>query len=281
MSIFSINKHLITAALGVALVSTLSTSVNAVTYPDEMTTYKAAHKNNYRVGRTGYSSIGSPDNVIDSIVIHTTEGSYGSAINWFQNGSSGVSAHYVIGKDGYATQMVSSKNTAITSNYYNKRSIGFEMAGEAADPYQWKYKQGEEGYGTTYKNYRPNLDTLANIAAFFCSVDDDYVNGYSYQIPIVHSLAQADAHYEKINGKWTYIMEEELDTPGFVGHNQINPNRKSDPGIYFPWDDFMLMVQSYVDHDENRYYDLSAIPEPASLSLLGITGAALLLRRRR
>ncbi|HMA34469.1 MAG TPA: S-layer homology domain-containing protein, partial [Chloroflexia bacterium] len=66
------------------------------------------------------------------IIIHDTEGSYQSAISWFQNASSGVSAHYVIrSSDGDITQMVHNADTAYhAGNWdYNVRAIGVEHEG--------------------------------------------------------------------------------------------------------------------------------------------------------
>ncbi len=83
-----------------------------------------AYSNNYTVGR--------PYPPLDKIVIHDTEGSYSSAINWFQNPSSGVSAHYVVrSSDGQITQMVRDANTAHHTGVwsYNVRAIGVEHEG--------------------------------------------------------------------------------------------------------------------------------------------------------
>ncbi|MEO6457074.1 MAG: S-layer homology domain-containing protein [Chloroflexia bacterium] len=83
-----------------------------------------ANANNYRVGR--------PYGPINYIVIHDTEGSYNSAISWFQNPNSGVSAQYVIrSSDGQVTQMVRNADTGYhAGNWdYNVRSIGVEHEG--------------------------------------------------------------------------------------------------------------------------------------------------------
>ncbi|MDQ6694986.1 MAG: S-layer homology domain-containing protein [Chloroflexota bacterium] len=83
-----------------------------------------ADTNNYTVGR--------PYPPLNLIVIHDTEGSYTSAINWFQNPSSQVSAHYVIrSSDGQITQMVRDLNTAYHTGVwdYNVRAIGIEHEG--------------------------------------------------------------------------------------------------------------------------------------------------------
>ena len=58
-----------------------------------------ANPNNYSVGRQ-YGPL-------NFIIIHDTEGSYYSAISWFQNTNAIASAHYVIrSSDGQITQMV-------------------------------------------------------------------------------------------------------------------------------------------------------------------------------
>ncbi len=73
--------------------------------------------------------------VIDRIVIHTTEGSYTSAINWFKTNYADVSAHYVIrSSDGHITQMVREKDIAWHAGVigWNERSIGLEHEAYAA-----------------------------------------------------------------------------------------------------------------------------------------------------
>jgi N-acetylmuramoyl-L-alanine amidase/S-layer homology domain/Transglycosylase SLT domain len=86
-----------------------------------------AHPNNYTVGR--------PYPPLDKVLIHDTEGSYASAISWFQNPESRVAAHYVIrSSDGHMTQMVREANTGHhAGNWdYNVRSIGIEHEGYAS-----------------------------------------------------------------------------------------------------------------------------------------------------
>lgn len=74
---------------------------------------------------------------INYVVIHTTQGSYSGTINWFQNPSANVSAHYVIrSSDGQITQMVREKDIAYhAGNWtYNTQSIGIEHEGFVSDP---------------------------------------------------------------------------------------------------------------------------------------------------
>jgi N-acetyl-anhydromuramyl-L-alanine amidase AmpD len=77
---------------------------------------------------------------VDTIVIHTTQGSYSGAVAWFQNPSSEVSSHYIIrSSDGHITQMVQLENRAWHSgnSNYNARSIGIEHEGYVSDPGRW------------------------------------------------------------------------------------------------------------------------------------------------
>jgi N-acetylmuramoyl-L-alanine amidase len=46
------------------------------------------------------------------IVLHSTGGSYGSAVNWLSRPGSGVSAHYVVSRAGEITQLVDTSETA-------------------------------------------------------------------------------------------------------------------------------------------------------------------------
>lgn len=86
-----------------------------------------------------YSLMNRPyDHVIDRVVVHTTQGSYTSAINWFKNPSANVSAHYVIrSSDGQITQMVNEKNSAWHVACWNTRSIGIEHEGYVSNPSAW------------------------------------------------------------------------------------------------------------------------------------------------
>jgi N-acetyl-anhydromuramyl-L-alanine amidase AmpD len=74
---------------------------------------------------------------INYVVIHTTQGSYSGTINWFQNPSASVSAHYVLrSSDGAITQMVREKDIAWhAGNWtYNTQSIGIEHEGFVDNP---------------------------------------------------------------------------------------------------------------------------------------------------
>jgi N-acetyl-anhydromuramyl-L-alanine amidase AmpD len=85
-----------------------------------------AYSGNYAVANR------ESDYPINYVFIHTIEGSYNSAIYWFQDPASGVSTHYVIrSSDGQITQMVREKDVGYHVWYwtYNSQSIGIEHEG--------------------------------------------------------------------------------------------------------------------------------------------------------
>jgi hypothetical protein len=76
---------------------------------------------NYEASNRGPSDV-------NWIVIHYTTRSYESAINTFKDPSSGVSANYVIGRDGHTTKMVDESDQAIHASDFNTHSVGIEHA---------------------------------------------------------------------------------------------------------------------------------------------------------
>ena len=76
---------------------------------------------------------------IDRLIIHVVQGSAAGAVNWFQNSSSNVSAHYVVGDKGRIYQCVRHEDVAWhAGNWsYNKHSIGIEHGGWADKRATW------------------------------------------------------------------------------------------------------------------------------------------------
>lgn len=92
-----------------------------------------AHSNNYTAANRPDSS------VIDKVIVHVTQGSWSSAINWFNNEDAGVSAHYTVrSDDGFIGQSVHEKDIGYhAGNWnYNKTSIGIEHEGYVDQP-EW------------------------------------------------------------------------------------------------------------------------------------------------
>ena len=143
---------------------------------------------------------------VDMIIIHDIEGSYGSAIQFFQTAGFAASAHYVVSYRGLITQMVVEKDIAWhAGNWdYNTRAIGIEHEGFAYTP----------GLYTTAE-----YNASAALAASICSrwgvpMDRAHVIGH-YQVP--------DPNH-----------------PGLVG----GVDHHTDPGPYWNWTYYMARAQT-------------------------------------
>ena len=147
---------------------------------------------------------------IDTIVIHTTEGTYSGAVSWLKNPSAGASAHYVIKENGTEIkQLVSDSNTSWHATYYNSRSIGIECAGFAGQASTWT--QGI-------------LPALYDLVAWLC---------YTHNVQAVHPGGTAGSSSAQ---PYTGI--------GLVGHFQVQPWNRSDPGAYFDWNALVTEVNN-------------------------------------
>jgi N-acetyl-anhydromuramyl-L-alanine amidase AmpD len=94
-------------------------------------TFQAANPNNYTASDRPYS------NPINKIIVHVTQGSWASALNWFSDPTAEASAHYVVrSADGFVGQSVSEMNIAWhAGNWpYNQTSVGIEHEGYFNDP---------------------------------------------------------------------------------------------------------------------------------------------------
>ncbi len=186
----------------------------------------------------------TPDNVT-AIVIHTTEGrwsddlthaenqerNFRNVINYFKKNDRNVSAHYIIGRNGEICQMVNEGDVAHTQTYYNGRAFGIECAGWSRRPETWT----------------PELmESLIKLCAYLC---------VKWDIPAYHPEGTA---YE---GPYSVIVDEEnkrFTGPGLVGHDQVQPWNKSDPGDHFPWEEFSERVRLRI-----REYGVEPIELPS------------------
>lgn len=85
---------------------------------------------------SNYSNYSRGTSDVKYVVIHTMEGSYAGSISWFQNCSSGVSAHYSLrSSDGEITQSVDEQDVAWHAGDWdtNLKGIGIEHEGYVSD----------------------------------------------------------------------------------------------------------------------------------------------------
>lgn len=127
----------------------------------------------YSAASSNYSAANRPtSDRIDKIVIHVTQSSYASAMNWFQNPAAQVSAHYTVrSSDGLIGQSVHEKDIAWhAGNWdYNRTSIGIEHEGYVDDP-KW----------FTDAMYRSSAKLAASLAnKYDIPIDRQHIVGHS------------------------------------------------------------------------------------------------------
>lgn len=158
------------------------------------------------------------------IVLHTTEspevpqGAERVAKNWFALKSSKVSAHYIVSSTE-VVQCVKESDTAWHAGKANGWSIGVEMCGKA----------GQSSSDWLDPFSRAMLERTAQLVAEIC-----VRNG----IPVA-KLGAGDLR----------VIAEGNDIKGICGHVDVSKGLGGthfDPGVSFPWLEFLFMVQAYV-----------------------------------
>ncbi|MFP9190096.1 N-acetylmuramoyl-L-alanine amidase [Natrialbaceae archaeon A-CW1-1] len=134
------------AGLSVGAGGVVAASTTAAAAEEPVDQWRPADSSNYSASNRGV-------NDINWIVIHYTVGSYGGAINWFQNPDANVSAHYVVrNSDGHTTKMVDESDVAWHAAGFNSNSIGIE--------HEWV--EGQDGFtDALYQRSAAIIDYLA------------------------------------------------------------------------------------------------------------------------
>lgn len=161
------------------------------------------------------------------LVMHyTAGGSAKESINWLANPAAKASAHVVIGRDGTVTQMVPFNRVAWHAGAskwrgidgLNRHSIGIELDNPG------RLTRGADGkwrayFGTVYPEDQVMVATHKN---------EQSPSGWARYPQVQLDVALAMAK-ELVR---TYGLEE------VVGHEDISPGRKQDPGPAFPMREF-------------------------------------------
>lgn len=175
--------------------------MSSADYPNA--TWYGAYKGNY-------TSANRPDShEIDKIIVHVVQGSFSSAINWFNDSRAGVSAHYTVrSSDGFVGQSVHDRDLAYHAGYWphNQTSIGIEHEGFVSDP-SW----------FTDEMYRSS----AQLSAYLCR---------RYGIP-------ADRQH--------IIGHHEV--PGCAGEGG-GAGCHTDPGRNWDWQKYMNLINGFLKH---------------------------------
>ena len=169
------------------------------------------------------------------LIIHFTAGrSANSSIDWFKNPDAKASAHLVIGRDGSIKQMVDFNKKAWHAGDsrwanivgLNNYSIGIELD----NPGHLKNVNGRwmSWFGAEY----PATDVM--IAQH---KHQDAPTGWH-----IYTAAQLDACI-----KVSQLLVSKYGLLDILGHEDIAPNRKEDPGPAFPMESFKSRVLGRAD----------------------------------
>ncbi|RMH64132.1 MAG: N-acetylmuramoyl-L-alanine amidase [Calditrichaeota bacterium] len=163
----------------------------------------------------------------DTIVIHYTASATGSqAIRTLTNPRVKASAHVVIDRDGSLTQLVPFDTIAWhagSSAYRNRKglnrySIGIELVNAG-----WLRKSGEE-YISDFGRVYPREEVIYAVHA-------------NPDVPFVYWHKYTDAQLDAAESLCALLIDT-YPIRFLLGHDEIAPQRKQDPGPAFPLDDF-------------------------------------------
>ena len=167
--------------------------------------WRASPNNSARPG----GAAGDPNLVI----IHTCEGSYSGCWSWLTNANAGVSAHYVINNSGSEiSQLVAESRKAWHIGASYKCSLNNNVDCNLNGTSSNSFTIGIEHAG--YSNQSSwDQGLLDASAALVCDITQD------------QSIPRDQYH--------------------IVGHGQLQPYNRVDPGPNWPWSDYLNSVQSY------------------------------------
>jgi N-acetyl-anhydromuramyl-L-alanine amidase AmpD len=146
------------------------------------------------------------------VVIHTCEGSYSGCWSWLTNSRSGVSAHYVVNNDGSeVSQLVDEDRKAwhIGARYDCSLNGSTDCDQNGASSNNFTVGIEHAGYASQSSWSRGLLSASADLV---CGITDDW------GIPI--------------------------DRYHIVGHGQLQPYNRVDPGANWPWTDYLAQVSA-------------------------------------
>lgn len=175
------------------------------------------------------------------LVIHFTAGrSAESSVNWLTNRAAKASAHLVIGRDGGITQLVpfhrigwhAGRSSWDGLNGLNRYSLGIELDNPGQlvrNGNRWR-----AWYGDEYED-----DGV---------IEAVHKHGSQAFGWLTYSTAQLDAALAVSS-----LLMTKYDLKDIVGHDDIAPGRKVDPGPAFPMREFRAHLQGRAEEEELRY----------------------------
>ena len=149
---------------------------------------------------------------VDFLVIHTCEGSYSGCWGWLVNSAAGVSAHYVVNDSGSEVRaLVDETNRAwhIGANYDCDNNDGVEC---------WRD-------GTSMNTISVGIEHAG------------FSSQSSWSSGLIQRSAELACGITERNGI-------PRDSYHIVGHGQLQPWDRTDPGPNWPWNDYLNRIQA-------------------------------------
>lgn len=147
------------------------------------------------------------------VIIHTCEGSYTGCWSWLKKSGTGVSAHYVVNDDGSEiSQLVRESRKAwhISAKYKSALNEGnySQLTGTGSNNFTLGVEHA--GYGSQSSWSEGLLDASAKLV---CAITKK------------HNIPRDKYH--------------------IVGHGQLQPYNRSDPGKQWPWNDYLARIAGH------------------------------------
>jgi N-acetylmuramoyl-L-alanine amidase len=196
----------------------------------------------------------------DYVIIHyTATDTASAAIDWFKNTTSNpnrIAAHIVLDFDGTITQLVPfnrKANHAGTStwdgvDFLNSHSIGIEIVNpgfvEKLSNGSFRRRTGGTNSNPVFKTYPASDATRIVKTMHKHKFWTDKENNHWFLFP----EAQLKALY-----KLCTILFQSYQLVNAVGHDDISPARKPDPGPAFPWNKFKENVFGNISNTGKIY----------------------------
>lgn len=164
------------------------------------------------------------------LIIHFTAAKNAkSSIEWFKNPTAKASAHLIIAKDGSITQMVD----------FNKKAWHAGVS-------QWANIQGLNDHSIGIEIDNPGKLNLVN---------GKWISWFGTEYPASQVLTAKHKHSDDVEGwhiyteaqiqaciKVSQLLIAKYNLLDVLGHEDISPNRKNDPGPAFPMESFKSSV---------------------------------------
>lgn len=163
----------------------------------------------------------------DTIIIHYTAApSASSAINWLTNKAANASAHLVIARDGKITQLAD-----------------FNIITWHAGKSQWRDREGLNNYSIGIEIDNCGLLRKIDSKTYQCGETGPKFTKEDVIIAVHRNGKKAEAWHKYTDIQIERVKEicklliEEYDIKFILGHEEIAPGRKTDPGPAFPLDE--------------------------------------------